>query len=135
MMPKQRSQRGFTLLEVLVAFAIAAMALSLLARAFAGGLRLSSTAEDYGRVVILAESLMTQVGTEYKLEDSIIEGRFDDRFNWRLVIAPYLIDNVVLIDSPSVSLMQIDLTVDWPAGLNQRQFHLTSLRIVAAEAQ
>lgn len=123
----KHKQQGFTLLEVLVAFAIAAVALISLMNIFSGGLRLSSVSEDYSRASMLAESLAAQVGIEYGLHNTPTNGTFDDRFNWQIELISYELDQLVLIDKPVTKLLQWNVHIDWQEGTKKRSIKLSSL--------
>jgi len=130
----RHKSRGFTLLEVLVAFVIAAVALTLLIRAFSGGLRLSATAEDYGKASVLAQSLMMQVGVEYGVKNAPISGTFAERFDWTIRIEPYSIDTELPADEPAVRVFKCMISVVWFEGVKKRQYELSSLRLMPKES-
>lgn len=130
---KHHKWLGFTLLEVLVAFVIAAVALTLLIRAFSGGLRLTATAEDYGKATILAQSLMAQVGVEYGVKDSPISGRFADRFDWAVNMTPYMIDVELLDEEPVVMAFKCVISITWFEGIKKRHYELSNLRLMEKE--
>ncbi|RLA44128.1 MAG: general secretion pathway protein GspH [Gammaproteobacteria bacterium] len=121
-------QDGFTLLEVLVAFAIASAALILLMQAFSDGLRLAGRAEDYSRATVMAESLLIRAGPEFTLEESPYSGRFDDRFNWVLELDPYPMDEG--LTESAVAAVKIEVAVSWKNGRQQRNYELSSLRLM-----
>jgi general secretion pathway protein I len=85
--------RGFSLLEVLVAFAILALSLTVLMQVFSTGLRNISVGEDYTRAVLLAESVLASVGVEQSLQEGEQTGAFDDRYGeeyrWRVAVSRY----------------------------------------------
>ena len=122
-------QRAFTLLEVLVAFAIAALALVVLMRVFSAGVRLSSAAQDYSRASMLAESLLAQAGMQYGLEDSPISGSFDERFEWVMEMTPYTLEDEPISDQGAVRLVKLALTIRWKEGVQPRSLELSSLRL------
>ena len=61
-MRSERRSGGYTLIEVLVAFMIMAMALTVLLRIFSGGVRNIDVSSDYARAVLIAESQLAATG-------------------------------------------------------------------------
>lgn len=109
-------QRGFSLLEVLVAFSILALSMGVLMQIFSGGLRNVGTSEDYARAVALAEAQLAI--TEAEITPGERSGEFGDKFHWDVLVQP-LEENsqpsLVKIPS-SISLMEIAVTVAWQEG-------------------
>jgi len=60
-------QSGYTLIEVLVAFMILALALTVLLRIFSGGLRNVSVSSDYAIATLIAESRLAGAGIDVPL--------------------------------------------------------------------
>jgi len=118
-----------------VAFVIAAVALTLLIRAFSGGLRLSATAEDYGKASVLARSLMTQIGMEYSAQNTPISGTFAERFDWVVNIEPYSIDAELPAGESVVRVFKCMITVAWFEGTKKRQYELSSLRLMTKQSE
>ena len=83
---RNRRAGGFTLLEVLVAFTILAIALTALIQAFSQGLRASTVAEERATAVLVARSIMAEVGSSIPLEESEQSGDLEDGLGWRLTI-------------------------------------------------
>jgi len=130
-----KQQTGFTLLEVLVAFSIAAVALIALMNIFSNGIRLSTAAEDYSRASILAESLAAQIGAEYGLHNTPASGTFADHFKWKVEISPYIVENVLLVGKQPAKLVHWVINIDWQEGVKKRNFHLSSLRLAPNQSR
>ena len=117
-------QLGFSLLEVLVAFVIMAMALGVLYRSLGGSVRAVSEADRHVRAVLTAESLLA-------LHESVPEsgldgeGATDDGFAWRVSSAPYAVDEV---SEAPVQLHRVAVEVRWEERGGTRAFRLVSLR-------
>ena len=118
-----KRQQGFTLLELLVAFAIMALSLGMLYRASGSGARSVVDLEHYQRAVILGESLLA-------LRDAVPEQGWNQTgesagYNWRISSAPY----ATAITGPNVPpLHEISIVITWADADRQRQFTLNTLR-------
>ncbi len=121
------SQQGFSLLEVLVAFAILALAVATILSLFASGLRNTAVAADYARALTLAESqLATLQGVDVtQLNIGVSEGS-DEGFIWQYRISPYGEPASVAQHAP---LYHIEVQVNWGEGDRQRYVQLSTLRI------
>lgn len=113
-----RAQRGFTLLEVIVAFALLALALTLLLGALSGASRQVRQAEDRSRATLHAQSLLAQLGVGAPLRPGRDEGRFDARYRWTLQVAPYAdpLAARAQLDPSSAQLLDVRLDVRWGEG-------------------
>jgi general secretion pathway protein I len=125
-------QRGFTLVEILVAMVVLAVAAVSLLQSFAGGLRATDSARQRTYAMLLAQSKLAVVGIELALEAGASEGRFDDRFAWRVVISPAG-DGAPAEDAgaiaTAVEVMNVTVTVSWPALDPSGSVQLTSARL------
>jgi len=77
------SNKGFTLLEILVAIAILAISLTVILQLFSGGLRSTRVSDRYSRGVFHAREKMEEILVEDRLDEGIREGEFDDAYKWR----------------------------------------------------
>lgn len=78
--------RGFTLLEVIVAFTILSVALIGLLQAFTTGMRGLSAAQASAAAVMHARSKMDEIGEVIALEESELSGEFGDGYSWEVRI-------------------------------------------------
>ncbi|HET6518572.1 MAG TPA: prepilin-type N-terminal cleavage/methylation domain-containing protein [Geminicoccaceae bacterium] len=124
---RARAAAGFTLIEVLIAFVILALALGALLPGFSTGLRGLDTADDYATAALLAESRLAAVGREEPLEEGTTAGEFDDRFRWRLDVTalPGADPDGVLPVLP----YGVVLTVSWDARDDERSVVIETLRL------
>lgn len=82
-----RRQTGFSLLEVLVAFSIMALALATLYQATAGAIRNTAHLERHAYAVSMAASLLAR-HAEVPAQGLQETGRSDEGFEWRLTTEP-----------------------------------------------
>lgn len=121
-------QRGFSLLEILVAFAIMGIFLGVLLQAFSGSLRNADLTGDYAAAYAVARGQLARAGTEVPLENAESTGE-TGRFNWMTRIAPYEIDREGIGESQGrVELFEVVVTVSWISGSRQREVRLATLR-------
>lgn len=138
MAPKRAFRnRGFTLVEILVALVVLSIAAVSLLQSFAGGLRASDSARQQSYAMLLAQSKMAVVGVELPLTPGTVDGRFDERFTWQVTIAP---DALSPDAEPELAggtggggspgeVMNVTVTVSWPAGNPRSSINLTSARL------
>ena len=116
--------RGFTLLEILVALVIFALAFGVLAQIIQTGLRQSGVARSIAAATLVARSELARVGVEVPLEAARAEGETADGLRWHT--------DVELVEAPSeqrsLATYQVQVTVTW--GPSQaEQLTLTTLRV------
>ena len=118
-----KRQQGFTLLELLVAFAIMALSLGMLYRASGSGARSVVDIEHYQRAVILGESLLA-------LRDAVPEQGWNQTgesagYNWRISSAPY----ATAINGPNLPLLhEVKIVIAGKDAERQRLFELHTSR-------
>ncbi len=119
-----RPQHGFTLIEVIVAFALLALALTLLLGTLSGAARQIRTADDASRASLHAQSLFSQLGVAEVLQPGHREGEFEEgRYRWSLDITPYTDPQVpgAVIDPSTPRLLELQLVVRWGDAAGQVQ--------------
>ena len=129
-------QRGFTLIEVIVAFALLALALTFLLGSLSGAARQVRIASDSSRATLHAQSLLAQVGVGEILQPGRRQGNFDaGRYRWVLDIVPYAdpLGAPSPLSNPSAPrLLQLTLAMEWGDGSGQR-LQWRTLRLVQGD--
>jgi general secretion pathway protein I len=133
--------RGFSLLEVLVAFVILALVGTALFQLFGGALNNASAADDYSRAVLLAESRLADTAVEgLPLREGGDQGTTEDgKYSWTTRVEAYLppgttADQERMGQSSPVRLWRISVTVSWPGVLgNQRSLSLATVRLASRQ--
>lgn len=82
-----RGEAGFTLLEVLVAFAILAVAMTATMQAFSGGLNAARRSEAASEALSTARSLLERVGTELPIAPGLRSGGSAPGPSWSVQVA------------------------------------------------
>ena len=83
-----RRERGFTLIEIVVAFVMLALVLVTSFEIFTGGMRRAVDLEDYSRALLLAQSKLTTAGMEQQFKETgDSQGETEDgRFRWAMSV-------------------------------------------------
>lgn len=132
-----RRSGGYTLIEVIVAFGLLALALSMLLGAQTQASRQVADADKAGRAAIYARSLLDEAGVGEALTIGRRDGEFEDgRYRWEWVVEPYIdpIPNPQaqnpgeIIGAPR--LLQLHLTVTWGKGTPRERLEMDALRLV-----
>jgi general secretion pathway protein I len=125
-------QQGFSLLEILIAFSILAVSLSILLNIFASGVTSAGVAEDYTNAVQIGESLMARTGTEKALQVGEVSGEENHKYRWQVITQPSVfnpenMDTTIL----TTTLYKVSVIVSWGDDEpNARQIKLVTLKLV-----
>jgi general secretion pathway protein I len=138
-----RRQRGFSLLEVILAFTLLAVALGILMAILGGGLTQVRGAGDASVATLHAQSLLEEVGVLEPIEPGRRGGDFDNgRYRWEMVVTeaedpapagiadPSLppVETVGLQLPSAPRLYRIELEMSWGEGDFERRIAFVTLR-------
>ena len=125
------SANGFTLMEILVAISVLAIALVVILQLFSGGLKSGRISDAYTMGIFHAKEKMEEILLSESLTPGITEGEFEDGYRWRAAI-----EQVVQTEEEAAKLpldmFQITVAVSWghdTAG-EGKQFQLSTLKVV-----
>ena len=123
-------QDGFTLIEVLVAFAILSLTVVVAVQGFAGGLRLLKLSGDHQRAILIADQKAREVVVPKEGREEGTEGGFA----WERVIKPVPAPELDVPGRPAKWRMyEINVQVAW--GEQRRAVGVTTLRTVSDAEQ
>lgn len=124
---------GFTLLEVLIAFAILAVAMGAILQSFSQGLRVMTVAERHVAATLLARTKLAEVGTTIPLEDGEFGGFFESDletpYEWRIVIEPFEGEEGAEAELAGLRIFQVAVEVGWDERFPARLVTLRTARI------
>lgn len=130
-----KAERGFTLIEVVVALTILGLILTVIFRIFGTGLTGLARADGLQRAAIVAEGLAAQLDTlpTPLRMGATVSGETDDGYRWRIVAdgwdqAPR---QTVTVGARQARLARLRIAVE-PAASGPR-FEMTTLALVAVQ--
>ncbi|WP_295430254.1 prepilin-type N-terminal cleavage/methylation domain-containing protein [uncultured Thiodictyon sp.] len=130
----RRRQAGFSLLEVLVAFAILAVSLGVLMQIFSRATITTITTAQYSRAAALAQARLAAVGSAIPLKEGPVSGDPEDGFAWQIGIVPVELGETPTASGlsdvvPAVTAYRVTVTALWQEGARVRRLTLSTLRL------
>lgn len=121
------SSKGFTLLEILVALAILATAVTIIFQLFSAGLRNIAVSEDVVSAAVRAEAKMREVLSNEELIENSWTETTTDGYTFAVNITEALQEKT---DSLPVQVLQIDLAITWTKNSKERSLRLKTYKTV-----
>jgi general secretion pathway protein I len=126
----RRTNAGFTLLEIVVALAIAGLALVGLFRAGGGGVLAVGTAGQFDEATERAQSRLSEIGRLGAIRPGDSEGDDGAGYRWRVSTRPVATWQIGPPANPiAVTLFKVEVAISWQSGGGRRSVTLTSLRL------
>jgi general secretion pathway protein I len=127
-----RETAGFTLLEILVALAVMAIAVTIIIQLFSANLRAVSRAGGMTAAAIRADARMRELLLEPVLAEKSWSEETDDGYRLDASIAEVLKERT---DNLPVKLMEVILTIHWMEGRKEKSISLQSQKIAEKATQ
>lgn len=133
---------GFTLIEILVAFAILALGLTLLLGTLSGASRQLRQAGDAGIAALHAQTLLDARASVLQ-RPGRSQGELEDgRYRWQLQVTPWQAPQVAPSqaqapheDPHAAKLLHVQLDIQWGDAGPQQRLRVNSLRLVLPPAE
>ena len=116
-------QRGFTLIEVVVAFVLLALVMVTAFEVFSTGMSRAGDLDDRSRALAVAQSQLAAAGTEELFKEGQVQGETADRrFRWTTAVTRTEEgqDPARPVQAPFV-LYRVDVRVDWSSSTGRDQ--------------
>ena len=126
-MISQHNNRGFSLIEILAAFSIAAVSLAIIFQIYAKGTTAAILGEEYARAIAIAESRLAQAGIDLSLNDRGANGIEDDKYHWIIQVEEFIpADESAFTEKLILNNVRVD--VSWENHGKQRSVTLMTLK-------
>lgn len=131
--PRKRGARapgdkGFTLIEILVATMVLAIALTMVMQLFSGGLRSARLSRDVTQAVFHAREKMDEILLSEDVSDQGGQGTFEDGYRWQAEVQ-IAQDEEESEEVLPVETYQVSVKVSWPVGEREKTFEVTTLKL------
>lgn len=118
----KNKQAGYSLIEVLTAFALLSFAISTILPVFSNSLRVAKTVETRTLARLQLESLLSEVGTSKPLIAGDYVGVFDNGMAWTITVTPQQA-------AQDFTLFHIETSVSWRERGKTNALNVKTLRI------
>ena len=131
----QVRQRGFTLLEVLLALTVFVLTFGAILEDLGTASRNVRVAGDLGYVALIAQNRLDEVGVSEAIEPGVKTGTLDEKYRYELNITPYEPADSNVPPNGAAQLFRVELAVSWGNGAQTRTERFYTLRAKVREGQ
>ena len=126
----KNAEKGFTLIEVLVAVALLGIAVTAVIQLFSANLRAIASSEDYIYASARAEATMREILDEDELSETSFSEITEDGYRIDVSIAEVVQDRT---ENLQVRLLEVVLAVYWTSGARERSLTLRTMKMLEKE--
>jgi general secretion pathway protein I len=119
-----RRSGGFTLLEIMAAFAMFALLFGLMMQILSTSMSNTRRAGDFTQAALWAQSKLDVLGVESMIQTGRSTGQFDNEFSWSMEITEELVFDERGLDVMELPLhlYRVVLEVEWSNGRRSQRF-------------
>jgi general secretion pathway protein I len=130
--------RGFTLLELLLAFVVFALSFATVLEILSGSMRNTVRARHYSEAALTAQSVMDQVGVDIPLQAGFSAVGDSGDYEWRIEISAFtateeLAQSVQLAELTGIILLHVELFVSWGEPPREQNRRFSTVRSVLVD--
>jgi general secretion pathway protein I len=130
MPPASREKAGgFTLIEVLVAFTVAALMLGSLSQVFSTGIGAAALANADKEALLLAQSSLDEVGAGEVLFPRETTDRIGDKYTRTVTLRARSDPTSSIKIGPQLLTFEVEVVISWKSGLQTRSISLQTMRL------
>ena len=125
-----RAPRGFSLIEVIAALLLLAIAFTALMKVAGGAIELTHRAAQRSVAAMWARSLLDSAFVTEPIQAGTRAGRFDDQYRWQLQVTRWSPPGKP-VPNPPLQLYRLDLDVSWNGVGHPQHARFSTLRAAA----
>lgn len=122
-----KAERGFTLIEIMVALTVMAFAVVYLAQLFSANLRMIGTSQDYMEALTRAEAAMREIVEGDKIEEKSWKEERDQGCQVEVSVSEAQKERT---ENLPVKLLQIEMIFSWEKAMRKKALTLRTLKVV-----
>jgi type II secretion system protein I len=125
--PQTGKECGFTLLEVLVALSILAIAITLILQLYSVNLKAVTISGNVTSALVRGDSRMREILAGKPLMDTVWTEVTEDGYRVEVTVSEVLKERT---ENLPVKLMEVALTIHWYEGPKEKGIHLKTMKVV-----
>ncbi len=127
-----RSNKGFTLIEVIVALSLLGIAITVILQLFSANLKALSRSEDYVRAMVQADIKMRELSESDDLQEKTWSETTEQGYRFDISVSEISKEKT---ETLQMRLMEIQLAVIWQKGQRESSHIFKTLKAVEKKIQ